>query len=283
MEVRALSWNLFHGRDHPPEPELLTWRSRLLGTTERGARHAQVNTDLHGAFAALIADAGWDVLLLQECPPRWAERLATACDADAHLVPTSRNLPRLGRLQALIADHNPDLIASWEGGSNLTLVRRAGAISERRCLRLATRPERRRMAFTRLGAELCVANLHASVAREQAERELLEAARTARDWAAGTPLILGGDFNLRPALSRHVFDRLEAEHGLRAPTGERVIDHLLVAGLEIVGPARQWAPARREVPDPTARPSRPALAIRLSDHAPVEALFATVAARAASP
>ena len=54
MEVRALSWNLFHGRDHPPEPELLTWRSRLLGTTERGKAHAQVNTDLLTAFESVL-------------------------------------------------------------------------------------------------------------------------------------------------------------------------------------------------------------------------------------
>ncbi|MEZ5073911.1 MAG: endonuclease/exonuclease/phosphatase family protein [Solirubrobacterales bacterium] len=283
MEVRALSWNLFHGRDHPPEPELSTWRSRLLRTTERGPRHAQVNTDLRAAFESVIAGAGWDVLLLQECPPRWAERLATACDADAHLVPTSRNLPLLGRLQASIADRNPDLIASWEGGSNLTLVRRAAAITERRSLRLATRPERRAMAFTRLGADLCIANLHASAERAQAERELPAAARAAAEWARGTPLILGGDFNLRPALSGRVFTRIEAEHGLRAPTGERIIDHLLAAGLEIAEPACQWPPERREVADPTARPSRPALPIRLSDHAPVEALFRTVGGPAAAP
>jgi endonuclease/exonuclease/phosphatase family metal-dependent hydrolase len=283
MEVRALSWNLFHGRDHPPEPELLTWRSRLLGTTERGKAHAQVNTDLLIAFESVLANAAWDVALLQECPPRWAERLATACNADPHLVPTSRNLPGLARVQSLIADRNPDLIASWEGGSNLTLVRRAGAITERRCVRLATRPERRMMAFTRLGGDLCVANLHASAARPRAEEELIEAARTARDWAAGTPLLLGGDLNLRPALSPHVFARLAGEFGLHAATGDRVIDHLLVNGLEIVEPPRQWAPDRRQVPDPTVGADRNPLPIRLSDHAPVEALFATASAQAASP
>jgi endonuclease/exonuclease/phosphatase family metal-dependent hydrolase len=278
MAVRALSWNLFHGRDHPPEPELLTWRSRLLGLTERGAAHAQVNVDLRSAFEAVLAGAEWDVALLQECPPRWAERLATACGADPHLVPTSRNLPHLGRVQAFAADRNPDLIASWEGGSNLTLVRRAGAISERLDFRLALRPERRMMALTRLGDELCVANLHASADRARAEGELIEAARIATEWAGTTPLILGGDFNLRPALSRPVFARLEGEHGLHAPTGERVIDHILVRGLEIVEPAAQWPPERREVPDPTGvdRGGRQ-LPIRLSDHAPVEAQFASPA------
>ncbi len=277
MEVRVLSWNLFHGRDRPPEPELLTWRSRLLRTTERGRSHAQVNTDLAAGFAATLAAAEWDVALLQECPPRWAERLATACGADPHLVPTSRNLPGLGRLQALLADWNPDLIASWEGGSNLTLVRRGGAISDRCSHRLASRPERRMMAFARLGGELCVANLHASADRRRAERELLEAAAVAHGWADGTPLILGGDFNLRPATSRPVFDRLAADWGLRAPTGERVIDHLLVTGLTISETPVQWPAERREIADPTAagRSTAP-LPVRLSDHAPVEALFASV-------
>jgi len=276
MEVRVLSWNLFHGRDHPPEPELFTWRSRLLRKTERGRSHAQVNTDLATGFAATLAAAEWDVAMLQECPPRWAERLATACGADPHLVPTSRNLPGLGRLQALLADWNPDLIASWEGGSNLTLVRRGGAISDRRSYQLASRPERRMMAFTRLGDELCVANLHASAERQRAERELLEAGGVARGWARGTPLILAGDFNLRPAASRPVFDRLAADCGLLAPTGERVIDHLLAAGLAVVEPPAQWPAESREIADPTvAGQGAAALAVRLSDHAPVEALFAS--------
>jgi endonuclease/exonuclease/phosphatase family metal-dependent hydrolase len=276
MEVRALSWNLFHGRDHPHEPELLTWRSRLLGRTERGAAHAQVNTDLAARFESILAGADWDVALLQECPPRWAERLATSCRAAPHLALTSRNVFGAARVQAFLADRNPDLIASWEGGSNLTLVRLPGPIAERRLLRLATRPERRVMAFSRLPAGICVANLHASAERERAERELIVAARVAREWAGSTPLLLGGDFNLRPALSGHVFERLEAEFGLRAPTGERVIDHLLVAGLEISEAARQWPPERREVPDPTAAVEGvPALPVRLSDHAPVAAAFAT--------
>ena len=276
MRVRALSWNLFHGRDFPPEPSLLSWRSRLLRTTERGTSYAQVNRDLFDSFAGLLAAAEWDVALLQEVPPRWAERLATECRAVPHLVLTSRNLPGLARLQALAAGFNPDLIASWEGGSNLTLVRAARAdrpaILERRMLRLALRPERRAMAFSRLEGGLCVANLHASKARAPAERELPRAADAAVGWAQGSPLIFGGDFNLRPALSPLVFEALARDHGLTAPTGPRVIDHLLTRGVEIAEPSRQWAPERREVPDPTASGGR-RLPIRLSDHAPVEALL----------
>jgi len=64
---------------------------------------------------------------------------------------------------------------------------------------------------------------------------------------------------------------------------DRVFDHLLVAGLEIVGPPHQWAPERREAPDPTSGGDERALPIRLSDHAPVEALFATPGVQAANP
>jgi endonuclease/exonuclease/phosphatase family metal-dependent hydrolase len=274
MDFRILSWNLFHGRDHPPEPELRTWRSRILGRTERGEGHAQVNVDLYERFAEVLAGAEWDVALLQEMPPRWAERLATDCDADPHLVLTSRNIPRLGGLQAFVADRNPDLIASWEGGSNLTLVRSraGGVIAERRSHRLALRPERRVMAFTRLAAGLCLANLHASADRAAAERELPDAARTAVAWAGGLPLVLGGDFNLRPASSRGTFEDLARDHDLAAPTGPHVIDHLLARGLQVVDPPRQWPAELREVPDPTADWGS-ALPIRLSDHAPVEAVF----------
>ena len=186
-----LTWNLFHGRDAPPDSDLLTWRSRLLRFTERGESHAQVNRDLFEAFAAVIAGADWDIALLQECPPRWAEGLATATDAEPHLAPTSRNLPGLGRLQGTVAAFNPDLIASWEGGSNLTLVRdrAAGspAITGRTQVRIARRPEQRVIALSRLAGGLCVANLHASKARPAAERELLDAAAVAVEWAAGLP------------------------------------------------------------------------------------------------
>lgn len=277
MEFTVLSWNLFHGRDAPPEPELLSWRSRLLRSTERGSEHAQVNRDLYESFAALLREADWDVALLQECPPRWAERLATECRAEPHLVLTSRNLPLAGRLQGVAADFNPDLIASWEGGSNLTLVRSRridrSAIAERRMLQLVRRPERRTMAFTRLEVGLCVANLHASANREAAERELLRAADVAVEWTMGSPLLLGGDLNIRPARSRAAFTALERDHGLAVPTAEAAIDHLLVSGLETVDPPRQWPPGARELPDPTAAGATAALPIRLSDHAPVQAIF----------
>jgi len=269
-ELRALTWNLFHGRDHPPNRALDGWRSRLLRTTERDATHAQVNRELTPEFAQVLAAAPWDVALLQESPPRWARLLARATGAEAHLVLTSRN--RFGGLRARLARFNPDLIASNEGGSNLTLVR--GRILERRELELTPgpRPERRAMAFTRVvvgaATEVCVANLHASAGhalRANAEREVEVAAARATEWAAGTPLLLGGDLNLRPRQTA-VFDLLADRYGLSGPTAPGSLDHLLAAGLEPVVSPRAWDAEQRELDED-------GLAIRLSDHAPVEGVF----------
>ncbi len=270
MELTAIAWNLFHGRDFPPDRALRTWRSRLLRLDERNETHVQVNRDLSEEFAALLAGAAWDVALLQECPPRFAEPLAVACGAEAHGVLTSRN--SLGPVRALLARQNPDLMASGEGGSNLTLVRvpgRLGGIAERRELTIHEgEPERRAMAFTRTASGLCVANLHATNDRpELATEDALKAARAATEWADGAPLLFGGDLNLRPAERPEAFARLREEFGLDGPTAPDAIDHLLSRGLEVLEPPTAWPPERRELP-------LDGLSLRLSDHAPVEARFA---------
>ena len=274
MVVRALTWNLFHGRDSPPDPALHTWRSRLLRTTERNDTHIQVYRELLDDFAAVIAGAVWDVALVQETPPRWHEELARRCEAEAHAVLTARNT--LGALRSFLARLNPDLIASNEGGSNLTLVRyRAGSILDRRELELHNPrwvAERRTMAFTRIalagGGELCVANMHLSAGRARrhlAEDELLTAAEHAIAWAGATPLIFGGDLNLRPA-ETPAYDELGHHFALTGPTGPNALDHLLGHGLAVERAPAQWPPERREIPEGK-------LAVRLSDHAPVEGTF----------
>jgi endonuclease/exonuclease/phosphatase (EEP) superfamily protein YafD len=122
------------------------------------------------------------------------------------------------------------------------------------------------MAFTRTGAGVCVANLHATTTRPPAsEEELRHAAETALDWTGDAPLIFGGDFNLRPSQS-HLFDELAERFGLAPPTDPKAIDHLLARGLEVIEAPTAWPPHAREV-------SQGGLALRLSDHAPVEALF----------
>jgi endonuclease/exonuclease/phosphatase family metal-dependent hydrolase len=269
VEFRAVSWNLFHGRDFPPDPALFTWRSRLLRIAERSETHVQVNRDLVAEFAAMLAGAEWDVALLQECPPRFAAALAGASGAEWHRALTSRN--SLGSLRALAARLNPDLIASGEGGSNLTLVRATGSLSrivERREMAIHEgRPERRAMAFTRTKSGVCVANLHATNDQPAlAVEDVLRAARAATEWAGGAPLLFGGDLNLRPREDPAVFAELSERFGLAGSTGPAAIDHLLARGMTAVEAAKAWPAERRET-------RQDGLALRLSDHTPVEALF----------
>jgi endonuclease/exonuclease/phosphatase family metal-dependent hydrolase len=297
VRFKALTWNLFHGRDFPPDPALRTWRSRLLRISERNGTHVQLNRELLAEFAAVLAGAEWDAALLQECPPRYAAPLARACDAEPHRALTSRN--SLSPLRQLAARVNPDLIASGEGGSNLTLVRRSfrcelcadsehkshrkdgdarSGIAERREVAIHTGPlERRAMALTRIAlpgsADLRVVNLHASANRvELAAEDVLRAARIATEWADDAPLLFGGDLNLQPRESEEVFAELRERFGLAPPTAPNAIDHLLARGLDVVERPRRWPPEQREV-------RHRGLALRLSDHSPVEGTFSTPAAR----
>ncbi len=271
VEFTALIWNLFHGRDYPPDPKLRTWRSRLLRFDERNETHVQVNRDLTAEFARLLSGAEWNVALLQECPPRFAEPLAAACGAEWHRALTSRN--SLGGLRGLLARQNPDLIASGEGGSNLILVRvpgKLGGISERREIAIHEgEPERRSMAFVRTASGICIANLHATNDWPRlAEEDVLRAVRAASEWAGGSPLVFGGDLNLRPGKQPRVFERLREEFGFAGPvTAPDAIDHVLCRGLEVLDPPTKWLPEQRELEFERR-------ALRLSDHAPVQATFA---------
>lgn len=262
MEIRVLTWNLYHGRDGPPDPALYTRRAEWSRKTERNDSHVQVNRDLYREFSGLLAAAEWDVALLQECPPRWTRRLGRDCDAHAHRSLTGRNY--LQPFTSLLAELNPDLLGSAEGGSNSILVRsRVAEITEARNYTMRRfRPERRTMAFARLSSGLCVTSLHASTTDRLAEDEVQRAAAHAIEWAAGSPLVLGGDFNVRPRAG-DLFGVLEDRFGLRGATGPAAIDHLLVLGAEVTGGPTAWPDERRELPED-------GLALRLSDHAPVE-------------
>jgi endonuclease/exonuclease/phosphatase family metal-dependent hydrolase len=264
--MRVLSWNLYHGRDFPPDRALFTLRSRLLRVTERNETHVQVNRSLFRDFASWLADHEWDVALLQEAPPLWFRGFARRTRASAARVFTSRNV--VPPLQRLAAWANPDLIASWEGGSNQLLVRNPGRVMEARRMTLTLRPERRTMLWARVqlpdGETVCFANLHASAGLPQkATAEVLAAAASAVEWSEGQPLVFGGDLNLRPARNPFPFIELRERFGLAEPTGPNAIDHLLSRGLEIVEPPRRLPAEERELPHPDGRRLRP------SDHAPV--------------
>jgi endonuclease/exonuclease/phosphatase family metal-dependent hydrolase len=232
--MRVLSWNLYHGRALVPAHRPL----------------------LH-EFAATLDGFGWDVALLQEAPPRWFGELCRRTRSTGVRVLTSRNW--FPPLQSRLADLAPDLIKSWEGGSNQILVRVPGRVMEHRRLTLAWRPEQRRMQWARLEGGVCIANLHASAGRPgRAATEVLLAAQAAIDWSGSDPLVFGGDFNLRPAKQPEPFAELRDRFGLGEPTGPSAIDHLLVRGLRVAEPPRQLAPEQR---------------MGLSDHAPVLAEF----------
>src|SRR5215217_5437770 len=127
--VRTLSWNIFHGLDKPPDGSLVTWRSRLLRVTEVGVTHAQVNRPLLEEFTRVLAAFDWDVALLQEAPPRWLSPLARGAGArGAASALTARNWG--APVRAWLAERNPDIMASREGGSNQLLVRPPWRIAE---------------------------------------------------------------------------------------------------------------------------------------------------------
>lgn len=198
--MRALTWNLFHGRSQPP-----------------------AGRPLLGEFARALAGWEWDVALLQEVPPWWPPLLAQAAGAQAHAAPTARNAA-LGLRRAIHA-RRPDLLKANGGGANAILVR--AAAHDHRIAELTRRPERRVAHGVALADGTWVVNLHASTGpwprpREDGERALA----AARGWAGDAPLVLGGDLN-------QTHPRLP---GLRHIAGHHV-DHLFAAGYEAAAPA----------------------------------------------
>lgn len=204
MALRVVTWNLFHGRSLPPR-----------------------NRDMMDLFAERLRTWEWDVALLQEAPPWWGARLAAACDADQRTALTSRN--QLLPLRRAIAQRWPEAIKSGGGGANAILVRGARIEAHAR-RRLCLWPERRVVHAVRDDRGRWFANLHATVHDDpQARREIALAGETALRWAAGAPLVLGGDLNVRdpspPAPLRHLggsgVDHLFAANGFVRAAGSR--------------------------------------------------------------
>lgn len=280
-ELSVLSWNLFHGRDWPPNAALFTWRGRLLRRTLDDGVYAQVNRPLDDQFANWIAERDWQLCCLQECPPRWGDMLAHRCDAQALRVLTSRNFAQ--PLRRRLARWNPDLMASGEGGSNLIMVRRPWSVVAGSATSLVLNPfprrglrERRMLGAAKIAPlddpaiELAVANFHGSANRpDLAAAEALRAGAFIDRMAGARAVILAGDFNLRP---RHgdIYRRLEKMTGLSGITGKNAIDHILSRGLTVIEAPFQLASHARELDEQVDGQVRK---IRLSDHAPVTARF----------
>ena len=146
---------------------------------------------LHSEFAETLAGWEWDVALLQEVPPWWPASLGAACGASARWVLTSRNFGQPFRRS--ISSWDPELLKANGGGCNAILVR--GGMTQHRVVRLTILPERRWAHGVVLENGLWVVNLHASTHRDAwAARDV---DRAARAWPVESPLLFGGDLNLR--------------------------------------------------------------------------------------
>ncbi|HEY1711842.1 MAG TPA: endonuclease/exonuclease/phosphatase family protein [Solirubrobacteraceae bacterium] len=194
MQLRVLTWNLFHGRSVP-----------------------SARRDLLDDFGAALHGWEWDVALLQEVPPWWTAPLAGRLRAEHRQVLTSRN--SLPRARGALARRWPDAMKSQGGGANAILARRDRIVAHE--VQLLTRtPERRVAHGVSLGCGVWVVNLHATAHDEPAaQRDGTIAATAALRWARGDAVVLGGDFNLRAA----------AWPGF-AGVGGHDVDHVLIAG-----------------------------------------------------
>ena len=82
MEIRVLTWNVFHAHDGHPDARP-DWRSTLLGTAVDSGTHLHQNRTLVAAVGHLVARAAPMVALLQEVPPWAAEQIAAGAGMDA--------------------------------------------------------------------------------------------------------------------------------------------------------------------------------------------------------
>ena len=126
------------------------------------------------------------------------------------------------------------------------------------------------MAFTRTASGVCIANLHATNDRpELAAADVLRGGEAATEWAGDSPLLFGGDLNLRPAEDPAVFEELRERFDLTGATGPaRDRPPALSAASRSSRPPAPWPAELREL-------RAGGRALRLSDHAPVQARFAS--------
>lgn len=237
MRLLVRSWNLYHGRTHPPSSSLHLERMVRLVT----------------------ADAP-DVVALQEVP-MWAVRRlegwsgmasAWAMTMPALLGPVSRRVTaadpvRLrssltGQANALLV--NPHLLL----GRHRRIVLNPGLSRTDWLVRGGQRRVCHALEVEIGGGTLALANLHAS--NDPDGRLAVEEIERAASFLAGAErCVLCGDFNVE----RH------AVPGFSEPI--RGIDQILVRGLAFARPPAAWLEDRRR-----------ANGALLSDHVPVEAV-----------
>ena len=271
MGLVIRSWNVFHGRAHPPDSGLRLEQAIRLVTADRP-----------------------DVLCLQEVPPWALGRLEEWSGFRAFGAIAARSsfgpLPIPAELGRRLTDLDPKLFRSaFSGQANATLKSTELRVLETTTLvlnearfrkresarlgldlvtRLAWAKERRVCQAVRLalpdGRHALVANFHATGMPGDpriADAEAMRAACFADALAEPDDvLVLAGDFNLEPAESETLGELTGAEWGFSAPASG--IDHILVRGAEASLPT-VWALERRSLDG-----------VVLSDHAPVELTIA---------
>ena len=184
----------------------------------------------------MLAGGEWDVALLQECPPRFAEPLAARLRRrgapGADLAQLARR--RCARLAAA-AQPRPDRLRRGrlepDPGAGAGAL---GGIVERREMAIHEgRPERRAMAFTRTASGVCVANLHATNDIPDLAAEDVLRRGGGGDRVGGRRAAALRRRPQPPARARtRRLRRAARRFGLAGPTAPDAIDHLLVRGLE---------------------------------------------------
>jgi endonuclease/exonuclease/phosphatase family metal-dependent hydrolase len=260
------SWNVFHGRSHPPGRRLFLERMVRLATHDRPT-----------------------VLCLQEVPPWALRRLgewsgmtvygAVAARPSIGPLPSTAELGR--RLTALDPQR---LLGAFTGQANAILLAPSLKVLDDRSIVLNTRgfrqaqaswldlplavelywaKERRVCHAVRVrlpdGRGAAVANFHATGSRDKRipDAEVLRAATFADAMAApGEICVLAGDFNVTVERSVTLAELSGPDWGFsRAGEG---IDHVLVRGAAAGDPVR-WPIERRKLDG-----------VVVSDHAPVD-------------
>jgi endonuclease/exonuclease/phosphatase family metal-dependent hydrolase len=206
--VLIRSWNLYHGRSHPP------------------GRRGYV------AAAVRLASADHpDMLCLQELPLWSITKLGRWSGMHAFPAPTRR--APFGALtgRALTASHYGVLRSAFSGQSNAILVAPEREAHDLGSIRISERRHHPRVCqAVRVDGRIVVANVHAS--GEVVQREIGRALAWLDGLVrAGEPLVLAGDFNASLALP-----------GFSEPHGG--IDDVLVRGAETT-PLLVWPEERR--------------------------------------
>jgi endonuclease/exonuclease/phosphatase family metal-dependent hydrolase len=240
MSLLVRTWNLYHGRTHPPSRTLYLRRMVELVTGDRP-----------------------DLVALQEVPLWALGRLEGWSGMAARSVVTVPS-PLSGRMARAVTSAHPARVRSLVSGqANVLLSGSRLRLGAGRTLLLnpgvgrwewLTRrgPQQRycqRQDFTTDdGREIVVAHLHASHDRQESPAEIDRAAGLVADSGR---TIFCGDFN---AVEHPV-------EGFSAPIPG--VDQILVRGLEFADEPTAWPKERRR-----------ADGALLSDHAPVEAVVA---------